>query len=272
MTRAAAPPDPRYLATAVEAVVRAGELQMARFGSGLRIDKKGAIDLVTDVDLEVEQMVRAIVGERFPHHDVLGEEMGQSGRGASCRWVMDPLDGTTNYAHGIPIFCSTIALEIDGVPSVGAVFDPNRRELFTAERGVGAWLNGEPIRVSAAATLSDSVLVTGFPYDIRDRMREILEPFAAFLREARAVRRLGSAAIDLCWVASGRLDGFWEQGLHAWDTMAGALLVQEAGGRVSALDGGPWDPHGGRVLASNGHLHEAMVKVLASVRATGQSA
>ncbi len=254
--------DPSFLATAIEAVVRAGEMQMARFGSALRVDKKGAIDLVTEVDVEVETMLRALIEQRFPDHDVLAEEMGQTRTGATHRWVFDPLDGTTNYAHGVPIFCSTLALEIDGHPAVGAVFDPNRRELFTAERGVGAWMNGQPLRVSSSATLNDSLLVTGFPYDIRTRMDEVLTLFASFLHEARAVRRLGSAAIDLCWVAAGRLDGFWEQGLQAWDTMAGALMVQEAGGRVSALDGGRWNPHGGRVLASNGHIHEAMVAVI----------
>ena len=259
-------PDPVFLATAIEAVVRAGELQMARFGSDVRIDKKGTIDLVTEVDVEVERMFRALISERFPDHDVLGEEMGDSSTGASHRWVFDPLDGTTNYAHGLPLFCSTLALEIEGQPDVGAVFDPSRRELFTAERGVGAWLNGEPIRVSQAETLIDSVLVTGFPYDIRERMDDLLGLFAGFLREARAVRRLGSAAIDLCWVAAGRMDGFWEQGLRAWDTMAGALIVQEAGGRVSALDGGPWDPHGGRVLASNSLIHEEMLKIIRTVQ------
>ena len=136
---------------------------MARFGSDIRVDKKGAIDLVTEVDVEVERMFRALIAERFPDHDVLAEEMGQTRDRRAHRWVFDPLDGTTNYAHGMPIFCSTLALEIDGEPTVGAVFDPNRRELFTAERGVGAWLNGEPLHVSTSATLNDSVLVTGFP-------------------------------------------------------------------------------------------------------------
>jgi myo-inositol-1(or 4)-monophosphatase len=259
-------PDPKFLATAVEAVVRAGELQMARFGSDMRVDKKGAIDLVTEVDVEVERMFRALIAGRFPDHDVLAEEMGQTRTGASHRWVFDPLDGTTNYAHGIPIFCATVALEIDGEPVAGAVYDPNRKELFTAERGVGAWRNGEPIRVSDTATLIDSVLVTGFPYDIRDRMDAILDVFRAYLHEARAVRRLGSAAIDLCWVAAGRMEGFWEQGLHAWDTMAGALIVQEAGGRVTLLDGGAWDAFGGSCLATNSHVHEEMLAVVRGLR------
>jgi myo-inositol-1(or 4)-monophosphatase len=255
-------PPPQFLATAVEAVVCAGEMQMARFGSDVRVDKKGAIDLVTEVDLAVERMFRALIADRFPDHDVLAEEMGQLHRGGSHRWVFDPLDGTTNYAHGVPIFCATVALEIDGDPSVGAVYDPNRRELFTAEHGVGAWLNGAPLRVSSASTLVDSLLVTGFPYDVRDRLSDILDPFAAFLEKARAVRRLGSAAIDLCWVAAGRMDGFWEQGLQAWDTMAGALLVQEAGGRVTALDGGPFRAESGHCLASNGLIHEEMLAVI----------
>jgi myo-inositol-1(or 4)-monophosphatase len=260
--------DPRFLATAIEAVTRAGELQMARFGSRVLVEKKGTIDLVTEVDLEVERMFRALIAERFPDHDVLAEELGETSTGASHRWVFDPLDGTTNYAHGIPIFCSTLALEIDRVPIVAAVFDPNRRELFTAQRGVGAWLNGEPLRVSSARTLIDSVLVTGFPYDIREpaRMREILALFTGFLGHARAIRRLGSAAIDLCWVAAGRMDGFWEQALQPWDIMGGALIVQEAGGRVTNLDGSPWDAHRGNVLASNGLVHEEMLQVVRGVR------
>jgi myo-inositol-1(or 4)-monophosphatase len=256
------PPDPKFLATAVETVIRAGEIQRSKFGSDIRIDKKGAIDLVTDVDLEVERMFRALVAKRFPDHIVLAEEMGETGVDSRYRWVFDPLDGTTNYAHGIPIFCATLALEIDGVPTVGAVFDPNRNELFTAERGVGAWLNGRRLHVSTTATLDDAILVTGFPYDVKDKLDDLLALFGSFLLHARAVRRLGSAAIDLCWTAAGRMDGFWEQGLKAWDTMAAALVVQEAGGRVTAVDGSPWQPHGGNVLASNGPVHDEMVAVI----------
>ena len=260
--------EPRFLATAVDAVTRAGELQISRFGSQVHITKKGTIDLVTEVDVEVEKMFRALIAERFPEHDVLAEEMGQTGGGARHRWVFDPLDGTTNYAHGIPIFCATVALEIDGVPTVAAVFDPNRRELFTAERGVGAWLNGAPLHVSRAETLIDAVLVTGFPYDIREpqRMRDILSLFTGYLGHARAIRRLGSAAIDLCWVAAGRMDGFWEQALQPWDVMGGALIVQEAGGRVTNLDGSPWDAHRGNVLASNGLIHDEMLRIAAEHR------
>lgn len=257
-----AAPDPTLLAAAVEAVVRAGEIQMSRFGSAIRVDKKGAIDLVTEVDLEVERTVRALIGERFPDHAFLAEEMGESGGASRCRWVFDPIDGTTNYAHGIPIFCATLALEIDGDPTVGAVFDPNRQELYTAERGVGAWLNGRRLQVAATPALRDAIVVTGFPYDIRERLAGALGLFGGFLAEARAVRRLGSAAIDLCWVAAGRMDGFWEQGLKAWDTMAAALVVQEAGGRVTAIDGTSWKPYEGNVLASNGHIHDEMLAVV----------
>ena len=261
------PPDPRYLATAIEVVTRAGAIQRARFGSEVRVDKKGTIDLVTEVDLEVEHMCRALLGERFPDHDILAEEMGGAATaGRSHRWVFDPLDGTTNFAHGVPIFCASLALEIDGEAVVGAVFDPNRHELFTAERGVGAWLNGAPIRVSSTAVLIDALLVTGFPYDVHATLEQVIGLFSAFVAEARAVRRLGSAAIDLCWVAAGRMDGFWEERLQPWDTRAAALLVQEAGGHVTGLDGGAWDAAAGHLLASNGHLHEAMRQVVQRFR------
>jgi myo-inositol-1(or 4)-monophosphatase len=257
-----------FLATAVEAVTRAGDLQRARFGTDVHVHKKGAIDLVTEIDVEVERMFRALIADRFPDHDVLAEEMGQTSTGARYRWVFDPLDGTTNYAHGIPIFCSTVALEIDGVPTVGAVYDPNRNELFTAERGIGAWLNDRPLHVSDARTLNDAVLVTGFPYDIHDpqRMQQILTLFTGFLGHARAIRRLGSAAIDLCWVAAGRMDGFWEQALQPWDVMGGALIVQEAGGRVTNLDGSAWDAHKGHILATNAHIHDEMLRIASTSR------
>jgi myo-inositol-1(or 4)-monophosphatase len=257
------PPSPIFLTTAIEAVVRAGDLQMAQLGQAFRIDKKGATDLVTEVDLAVERMFRELIAQRFPDHQILAEEMGGAAAipTGPC-WVFDPIDGTTNYAHGVPIFCASLALEIDGVPEVAAVYDPNRKELFTAERGGGAFLNGAPIRVTAAGNLGDALLVTGFPYDVRTRIDEIVGLFAAFVREARAVRRLGSAAIDLCWVAAGRMDGFWEADLKPWDMAGGALIVAEAGGRVTDLAGGPFTSRGGHVLATNGHLHEAMLEVV----------
>jgi len=261
------PVDPLFLTTAVEAVVRAGDLQMAHFGREMQVDKKGTIDLVTEVDVAVERMFRDLIAERFPDHHVLAEELGGSltvPEGA-C-WVFDPIDGTTNFAHGLPIFCASLALEIDGVAEVAAVYDPNRRELFTAERGGGAFLNGNRLQVSSAGRLVDAMLVTGFPYDVHARVDEIVGLFGAFVGHARAVRRLGSAAIDLCWVAAGRMDGFWESDLKAWDIAGGALIVSEAGGRVTALDGAPFTSRGGNVLASNGQVHDAMLEVIRSFK------
>jgi myo-inositol-1(or 4)-monophosphatase len=259
------PLSPVYLATAVEAVVRAGDVQMAHFGRELQVDKKGAIDLVTNIDVEVERAFRAMVAERFPDHVVLGEEFVAAGdRDAVPRfcWVFDPVDGTTNYAHGLPIFCSSLSLEIDGRPVVGAVYDPTRRELFTAERGHGAWLNGRPLVVSRAGTLIDSLLVTGFPYTVQQDPGELVGLFAEFLRTSRAVRRLGSAAIDLCYVAAGRFDAFWEQKLNPWDTSAGALIVEEAGGRVTDSAGGAFSSRTGSIVASNGLIHDAMLETI----------
>ena len=258
-------PDPLLLATAVEAVVRAGDLQMAKFGTRLRVDKKGAIDLVTEVDVEVERMFRALVAARFPDHDVLAEEQGSAGaRGARYRWVFDPLDGTTNFAHGVPIFCASLALEIDGRAVVAAVYDPNRKELFTAEAGVGSWLNGERLKVSTSKAMLESMVVTGFPYNVHEKADEFVKVFAQVLKTARAIRRLGSAAIDICWVAAGRMDGFWEASLKPWDTRAAALILEEAGGKVTAMDGGAWDPNAGDILATNGLIHDEIIGILRS--------
>lgn len=259
------PPDPVFLATATEVVLRAGDIQVSRRESGFRIDKKGAIDLVTEVDLECERMCRDVIAQRFPDHDVVAEELS-SGPGevakSSHRWVFDPLDGTTNYAHGLPIFCASLALEIDGRSVVGAVFDPTRRELFTAEMGQGSFLNGTPLGVSSTAQLLDALLVTGFPYDVHQQTSELLQLFGAFLGRARAVRRLGSAALDLCYVAAGRFDGFWEQHLRPWDVAAGALIVGEAGGLVTGMDGSPFDPVAAHLVASNGLIHDSMLAVI----------
>ena len=273
------PPDPIFLATAVEIVLRAGEIQISRRASGFHVNKKGAIDLVTEVDLECEQMCRAVLAERFPAHDVLAEELSSGPRvpaAARHRWVFDPLDGTTNYAHGLPVFCASLALEVDGRAEIGAIYDPTRQELFTGERGQGAFLNGAPLRVSDADTLLDALLVTGFPYDVHQQIDRLVTMFRAFLGQARAVRRLGSAALDLCYVASGRFDGFWEQDLKPWDVAAGALIVEEAGGRVTGMDGSPFDPAAAHLVASNGRIHPAMLAVIRETqgqitRETGQN-
>jgi len=258
-------PDPVFLATAVEIVLRSGEIQMLRRESGFSINKKGTIDLVTEVDLECERMCRAVLAERFPDHDILGEELSSGPAQVASshyRWVFDPLDGTTNYAHGLPVFCASLALEIDGQAVAGAVYDPTRKELFTGERGAGAFLNGTRLQVSETGTLLDALLVTGFPYDVHQKLQPLIAMFGAFLGQARAVRRLGSAALDLCYVAAGRFDGFWEQSLRPWDVSAGALIVEEAGGRVTGMDGTRFDPAAAHLVASNGRIHQAMLRVI----------
>jgi myo-inositol-1(or 4)-monophosphatase len=260
-------PDPLYLATAVEIVLRAGDIQRVGQESGFRVDKKGSIDLVTEIDLACERMCRETLGERFPDHDILAEELGGSppGRAPSrFRWVFDPLDGTTNYTHGLPIYCSSLALEIDGLAEVAAIYDPTRRELFTAERGEGSYLNGRALRVSQRSTLIDSLLVTGFPYSVHEESADLVALFGYFLGRARAVRRLGSAALDLCYVAAGRFEAFWEQHLKPWDVAAGALIVEEAGGEVTGMDGAPFDPAAAHLIASNGHVHGEVVDTVAA--------
>jgi myo-inositol-1(or 4)-monophosphatase len=259
------PIPPQYLATAIEAVIHAGDVQLSRFGTDMRVDKKGAIDLVTEIDIQIEREFRAMIAGRFPDHVVLGEEFSSRGdRDATppfC-WVFDPVDGTTNYAHGLPIFCSSLALEIDGEIAVGAVYDPTRRELFTAERGQGAWLNGHPLRVSAADELIDSLLVTGFHYGIQRDSEDLVSLFREFIARSRAVRRLGSAALDMCYVAAGRFDGYWESKIQPWDVAAGALIVAEAGGRVTTVGGEVFRSRAGSVLASNGRIHDLMLEVI----------
>lgn len=258
-------PSP-YLQLAVEAVRRAGATQREAVGRNFSISKKGAIDLVTEIDVAIEREFRAMVAERYPEHDVLGEEFGGAEGRSPARhcWIFDPIDGTTNFAHGVPIFCASLALEIDGVVAVGAVYDPMRDELFTAERGAGAWLNGQRLRVSETDTLIDALLVTGFPYSVQQDPTEILGLFARFIAQARAVRRLGSAALDVCYVAAGRMDAFWEKGLGPWDIAAAALMVEEAGGRISDYDGRPFHARSGRLVASNGALHGLMLETIAA--------
>ncbi len=251
-------------------MLRAGDIQRAGQESGFRVDKKGSIDLVTEVDLACERMCRETIAERFPDHDILAEELGAStgGRAPSrFRWVFDPLDGTTNYAHGLPIYCSSLALEIDGRADVAAIYDPTRKELFTAERGEGAYVNGRALHVSQTETLIDSLLVTGFPYTVHEQNGDLVALFGYFLGRARAVRRLGSAALDLCYVAAGRFEAFWEQHLKPWDVAAGALIVEEAGGTVTGMDGAPFDAGAAHLIASNGHVHREVVDTIAAFRA-----
>ena len=260
-----------YMETAIEAVFRAGQIQMSRLGTELKIEKKGTIDLVTEVDREIETIFRQMIAYRFPTHDVLAEEFRTSddirGTTVKHRWVFDPIDGTVNYAHGLPTFCSAVSLEIDGQPEIGAIYDPSRRELFTAKKADGARLNGAPLHVSTTSTVLDSVLCTGFPYDVHETVEEVVGLFAEFVGRAQAVRRLGSAALDLCYVAAGRLDGFWEERLESWDVSAGSLIVREAGGMVTGLDGSMFSSLSGQVLASNGRIHDEMISTINQFRA-----
>lgn len=255
--------DPLFLATAIEAALAAGRIQRSFFRQPLAVDKKGPIDLVTAADLAVERDFRERIADRFPAHAVLGEEAvgGTTALSSAYRWIVDPIDGTTNFTHGVALFCVSIALEIDGVVSLGVVYDPMSEELFCAERGGGARLNGAPIHVSSSSALIDALLVTGFPYSPEHRARQV-QVFGAFLERTRGVRRLGSAALDLSYVAAGRFDAFWEEELHAWDIAAGALLVAEAGGRVTDYHNQPLDLFRGEILASNGSLHESVRRLV----------
>jgi myo-inositol-1(or 4)-monophosphatase len=251
---------------AIQTARDAGRLLAERFGRSLRIANKGELDLVTESDLASEKLIIDRIKTYHPRHAILAEESGASspanpGPQSEWRWIIDPLDGTTNYAHGYPCFCVSIGLEHDGRMEVGVVYDPLRDELFTAERGAGASLNGRRIQVSSTDKLAGALLCTGFPYDVRERS-EFARHFANFIMNAQGVRRDGAAALDLAYVACGRFDGFWEEGLKPWDVAAGSLIVEEAGGRVTKYDGGPLNIYTPPILASNGSLHEQMMRVL----------
>ncbi len=246
----------------------AGALLMHYFRQHLKIEYKGEADLVTAADRASEALIRERILARWPEHDVLGEEQGLSDRGSDYRWYVDPLDGTTNFAHGYPVFCVSMGLEHQAPDQRAAgqraslvaavIYDPTRDELFTAEQGKGARLNGETIRVSKTAALKESLLATGFPSQKRHKNPNIFFYHQITLR-THGVRRAGSAALDLCNVACGRYDGFWEFNLNPWDTAAGVLIVEEAGGKVTGFDGSPFELNSRETLASNGLLHAAML-------------
>ena len=244
----------------------AGAILADRLGRA-RVSNKGDIDLVTEADLASEELIIERIKSHYPRHAILAEESGATdglelvpGTGES-KWIIDPLDGTTNYAHGYPCFCVSIALERAGSIEIAVIYDPTRDEMFAAERGQGATLNDRRVRVSPVEDLNNAMLCTGFPYNVRERPN-FARHFANFTMEAQAVRRDGSAAIDLAYIACGRFDGFWEDGLKAWDVAAGVLLIEEAGGRVTDFSGDPLDIYTPKVLASNGLVHDAMMRVL----------
>jgi len=246
-----------------EAAKRAGIYLMEALEQKRDINKKGIVDIVTDADRGAEMIIHNIISEEYPDDEFLAEEGTQDKGSSGLMWIVDPLDGTTNYAHRFPVFCVSIGLVKEGVPQAGCIYNPNLDELFTAQKGEGAFLNGEPIRVSTNEQLINSLLATGFPYDIRESDQDNMNNFYAFYKDgAQAVRRAGSAALDLAYTACGRFDGFWEMKLRAWDISAGILLVEEAGGQVTDFSGGPVDLFKGEVLASNGKIHATMQKVL----------
>ena len=261
-------PNPESFLPAMSAIAReAGALLLQYFHQGLKIEYKGDADLVTAADRASEALIRERISQQFPSHDVLGEEQGLNDTGSDYRWYVDPLDGTTNFAHGYPVFGVSMALEhrvlehqaLDQERRIaGVVFDPTRDELFTAERGKGAHLNGKPIRVSRASELKECLLATGFPSHKRHQNPNIHFYHQITLR-THGVRRAGSAALDLCNVACGRFDGFWEFNLNPWDTAAGVLIVEEAGGKVSRFDGSPFELDSRETLASNGLVHDALL-------------
>jgi myo-inositol-1(or 4)-monophosphatase len=255
--------DVREFARVGEAVVReAGRYLRQNLGRRVEASYKGAVDLVTPFDLGAQEIVVGRLAEAFPGHGFLAEE-GLARKGASdCRWIIDPLDGTTNFAHGLPIFSVSAALECAGRLVLGLVYDPMRDELFRAEAGRGAALNGTPIRVSTVPELGRSLLATGFPYDVRSSAVNNLDHWGRFIVRAQAIRRCGSAALDLCYVACGRFDGFWELKLKPWDVAAGALMVEEAGGRVSDFEGRPFALEAAGLVATNGRIHEPIIEVL----------
>ncbi len=257
----------RFLEEARSAAHEAGRIQLASYGKPVEITHKGVINLVTEVDHACEEAIVGRLGKAFPDHAILAEEGRLSAGDSNFRWIIDPLDGTTNYAHGYPKFCVSIALEHRGRVLLGVVFDPVLGEEFSAVRGEGATLNGRPIHVSACKDLLKALLSTGFAYDIRENPDNNVDYFTAFIMAAQAVRRDGAAALDLGYTAMGRFDGFWELELKPWDVAAGGLIVREAGGRVTDFEGRDAEAEGARIVASNGPLHDVLLDVIRKVRA-----
>jgi myo-inositol-1(or 4)-monophosphatase len=257
----------RYETVASAAARDAGKLLMDRFRGRLNVSHKGITNIVTDADLEAEKLIVSRLLEDFPTHHILAEENHFEKKGGSHIWIIDPLDGTTNYAHGLPFFSVSIGLEIEGEIVFGAIYGPVMDELFIARRGQGAYCNGSPIHVSENASLNDSLLATGFPYDIRSGRNTNLEYFGEFVMRAQAIRRVGSAALDLAYLASGHFDGFWELMLQPWDCAAGTLLIREAGGLVTNFRGEPVSIYEREFLASNGLIHNDMLMILRKISA-----
>jgi len=246
---------------AVDLARNAGALLKKKFNKTHKIQYKGDINLVTEADKMSENLIIKSIRREFPDHGILSEESPAVAGSGKMRWIVDPLDGTTNYAHGYPVFCVSIALENDGKVVLGVIYDPMREELFSTVRGKGVYLNGKNLSVSSIRDISRSLLATGFPYDIRESRENNLDYFSRMAVNVQAIRRAGAAALDLAYLAAGRFDGFWELKLKPWDTAAGCLMVEEAGGSVSDLAGKPWNISSPSVLASNGLIHSKMIRI-----------
>ncbi|HEX5553344.1 MAG TPA: inositol monophosphatase family protein [Chitinophagaceae bacterium] len=246
--------------TLLKAAGEAGGIMQQYFNGNFKITSKLTInDLVTEVDKLSEEAIFRIIREQYPDHHILSEEAGEMSSESAYKWIIDPIDGTVNYAHGVPLCCVSIAVEKGGQMLMGAVYNPFLNELFFAEKGLGATLNNQKIAVSGNASLDSAFLITGFPYQWEDMDNDPIQVFSRFVKAGSPVRRLGSAAIDLCWVACGRFDGFWEHNLNAWDAAAGYLIVEEAGGKVTDFNGDVYSPYQRRLLATNGLIHDALL-------------
>ncbi len=250
-----------YLAFAIELARAGGEVLKHYMTREKQVELKSRANLVTIADKESEAVIIQRINGRYPNHAVLAEESGASGSGDG-KWIIDPLDGTTNFAHQYPFFCVSVAFEQRGEILCGAVYDPLRDEMFSAARGAGAFVNGQPIRVSDIDKVASALIMTGFPYGVREKIDIAMSQFRAFIIESQAVRRGGSAALDMCYVAIGRCDGFWEMDLHPWDTAAAQVILEEAGGRITDFSGNPFSPYMKQILASNGKIHQEMSAVL----------
>lgn len=246
----------------VAAAARAGEILCNYWGKTHTVEKKGPMNLVTEADLASEKAIIQLIRAAFPDHTILAEESGVTSGAQSCEWIIDPLDGTTNYAHHLPEFSLSIGFAFEGEIVFGLVLNPITQELFCGTRGHGATLNGRPIRASGTKTVGESLLVTGFPYDFQSMIRPLILRFERCLLAAQGVRRLGSAALDLCYVACGRFDGFWEQNLAPWDTAAGMVIAREAGATISDFSNGPYSIEKKEILATNGLIHNEMTALL----------
>jgi len=254
----------QFKSFAVDLARKSGALLKEKFSQTHKIQYKGEINLVTEADKMSEDLIIAAISQKFPDHGILSEESPVITGVGKLRWIIDPLDGTTNYAHGYPVFCVSIALENEGTIVLGVIYDPMREEMFVAVRGGGLYLNEKKLRVSDVSDLSRSLLVTGFPYDIRESKDNNLNFFNAMAINVQAIRRAGAAALDLAYLAAGRFDGFWELKLKPWDTAAGCLMVEEAGGVISDIAGSKWHLQSPNLLASNGLIHQQMISVLSS--------